>query len=69
MMGRRLGVCGLQCVRLELQNLRLVDLVDHGAVDPRQAPRPRVETGRQDHGLSDPRPARGDEEIVEPLGP
>ena len=50
---------------LELDDLRLVDLVDDGAVRPRQPVRAGIQARRQNHRLPDARRAGIDEEVVE----
>ena len=65
--GRLRTVCA-QRVGLEREHLRLVDLVHHAAVVPRQPPCPGVEPCGEDHRLLDATRTRRDEEFVEPFG-
>src|SRR5258708_2982369 len=63
-----LSATRVQHVSLERQYLRLVDLVDSAARDPRQPPGAGVQTRGQNHGLIDTVGAGGDEVLVEPFG-
>ena len=53
---------------LEFDDLRLVDLVDHGPGGPRQPVGAGIQPGSQDHSLLDARLGRIQEELVEELG-
>ena len=63
-LGAQLG----QRAGLEFDDFRLVDFVHRGAVRPGQPVSARVQSGRQDHRLPDPRVGRVDEELVEEFG-
>ena len=58
-----------QGVGFEFQHLGLVELVDDGAVGPREAPAACVQAGRQDHHLPDAGVRRAEEELVEERRP
>ena len=58
-----------KCRRLVLQHLGLVDLVDHGAVRPRQSVGARVQTRGEDDHLTDARIRGVGEERVEEVRP
>src|ERR1700757_5105793 len=52
-------------VGLELDDLGLIDLVDHAARRPGQAVGACVEAGREDHRLADTVPGRVEKEVIE----
>src|SRR5205823_11581499 len=62
---RGLGAVLVQRRRLEFQYPWLVELVHGDAAGPRQPPRPRVQTRREDHRLADAGIRRAEEELVE----
>ena len=63
-----LGAKTGQRLRLERDDLGLVDLVDHRLARPRQPVGPGVQTGCHDHGLPDSGLGRLKEEVVEEAG-
>ena len=65
--GGRCQIVGAECLGLECQHFRLIDLVDRAAVQPGQPPGPRVQPGREDDRLLDTVCACRDEELVKPL--
>ncbi len=65
----RLDSMGGQGRRLVLENLGLIDLEDDGAGRPLQTVGPRIESGRQDHHLSDAGGGGVSEERIEEVRP
>ena len=66
--------CGLGAVLgqrrgFEVQHPGLVELVDRRPIRPRQSPRPRVQSRRQDHHLPNARSRRVEEKRIEKRGP
>ncbi len=65
---RRLGTQLRQRFGLELQHIRLIDLIHRHPGRPRQSVAARVEAGRQDHRLADPGGCGVLKELIEVAG-
>ncbi|PQM46396.1 hypothetical protein C1Y40_03428 [Mycobacterium talmoniae] len=59
------GALTPQCGGLEVQHFGLVQLVDRGAIRPRQPPGPGIQTGCQDHDLPHPGLGGGKKHLIE----